>query len=77
MERTVRKVRADARQVTDERDKARSDIAALSEKLVIMAAQLSEAKAEAKGAAKTAAALHTAEKEVLHCSAIYFCNVYV
>jgi predicted nucleic acid-binding Zn-ribbon protein len=66
MERTVRKVRADARQVTDERDKARSDITALSEKLVIMAAQLAEAKAEAKGAAKAAAALHTAEKEVLH-----------
>jgi predicted nucleic acid-binding Zn-ribbon protein len=66
MERTVRKVRADARQVTDERDKARNDISALSEKLTIMAAQLAEAKAEAKGAAKTAAALQAAEKEVLH-----------
>ena len=64
MERTVRRVRADLRKVTEERDKARTETAALNEKLALSAVQLIEAKNQAKSASKSVSALAAAEKEV-------------
>lgn len=57
MERTVKRVRADMRTVTEERDKARSELSATMEKLSVANAQVAEAKSEAKNALKQGVAL--------------------